>query len=98
MPKKILAADQDQTPDPDILGKAWHGDFQLYCTVYASDPAMLQFRIEKEWITVNFNNTDIQLKKKGAVLDVTLAYDIDYRVITANAGAEVFISRIDPHR
>ena len=98
MPKKILAADQDQTPDPDILGKAWHGDFQLYCTVYASDPATLQMRIEKEWITVNFNNTDIQLKKKGAVLDVTLAYDIDYRVITANAGAEVFISRIDPHR
>ena len=22
MPKKILAADQDRTPDPDILGKA----------------------------------------------------------------------------
>ena len=98
MPKKILATDQDQTPDPDILGKAWYGDFQLYCTAYASDPATLQMRIEKEWITVNFNNTDIQLKKKGAVLDVTLAYDIDYRVITANAGAEVFISRIDPHR
>ena len=61
-------------------------------------PATFQMRIEKEWITVNFNKTDIELTKKGAVLDVTLAYDVDYRVITANPGAEVFISRIDPHR
>ena len=98
MPKRILATDQVETPDDDILGKAWHGDFQIVCTVYASDPVIFQFRVEKQWINANFNNTDIQLKKKGAVLDVTLAYDVDYRVITANAGAEVFISRIDPHR
>ena len=98
MPKKILAADQDRTPDPDILGKAWYGDFHLYCTAYTSDPAMLQFRIEKEWITVNFNNTDILLKKKGAVLDITLTHDVDYRMFTESPGAEVFISKIDPHR
>ena len=98
MPKKILAIDQVETPDDDILGKAWHGDFQLYCTAYASDPAMLQFRIEKEWITVNFNNTDILLKKKGAVLDITLTHDVDYRMFTESPGAEVFISKIDPHR
>ena len=98
MPKKILATDQVETPEADILGKHWYGDFQIYCTAYASDPATFQMRIEKEWITVNFNKSDIELTKKGAVLDVTLAYDVDYRVITANPGAEVFISRIDPHR
>ena len=98
MPKKILAADQDRTPDPDILRKAWYGDFQLYCTAYTSDLAILQFRIEKEWITVNFNNTDILLKKKGAVLDITLTHDVDYRMFTESPGAEVFISKIDPHR
>ena len=57
-----------------------------------------QIRVEKEWIDVNFNETDIELKKKGAVLDATLAHDLDYRVVTANPGAEVFISKIDPHR
>ena len=59
---------------------------------------MLQFRIEEEWITVNFNNTDILLKKKGAVLDITLAHDVDYKMFTESPGAEVFISKIDPHR
>ena len=98
MPKRILATDQDQTPEADILGRDWHGDFQIVCTAYGSDPVKFQIRVEKEWIDVNFNKTDIELTKKGAVLDVTLAYDVDYRVVTANPGAEVFISRIDPHR
>ena len=62
------------------------------------NPVKLQIRVEKEWIAVNFNKTDIELTKKGAVLDVTLAHDLDYRVVTANPGAEVFISKIDPHR
>ena len=98
MPKRILAIDQVETPDIDILGRVWYGDFKLICTVYASDPVKLQMRVESEWITVNSNDIDIQLKKKGAVSDVTLAHDIDYKVITETQGAEVFISKIDPHR
>ena len=98
MPHKILATDQVETPEADILGRDWHGDFQIVCTAYGSDPVKFQIRVEKEWIDVNFNKIDIELTKKGAVLDATLAYDLDYRVVTANPGAEVFIIKIDPHR
>ena len=84
MPKKILAArSSPKHLMTDILGKGLARRFSnLLHSLRFRSRDTLQMRIEKEWITVNFNNTDIQLKKKGAVLDVTLAYDIDYRMLS----------------
>ena len=98
MPKKILAADQDRTPDPDILGKAWYGEFQLLCTTYASDEVVMQVRVPGgTWNNAKFNGRDIKLTAAGEVLDVKLVKDYEYQLMTANDGAEVFIAKHDPH-
>ena len=100
MPKRILATDQDQTPDDDILGgRIGTVNFKCYCTAYASDPATFQMRIEKEWITVNFNKTDIELTKKGAVLDVTLRIRCRLQALSRQIQGQRSLSvGSDPHR
>ena len=98
MPKKILAADQEQTPKADILGKAWYGEFQLLCTTYASDEVVMQVRVPGgTWNNAKFNGRDIKLTAAGEVLDVKLVKDYEYQLMTANDGAEVFIAKHDPH-
>ncbi len=99
MPKKILATDQTETPKADILGKAWYGEFQLLCEVYASDEVIMQVRSGPKgtWNNAKFNGRDIKLTAAGEVLDVKLAKGYQYQLITANPGAEVFIEKHDPH-
>ena len=101
MAKVILDTDQEETPEDNILGKDWYGEFQLFCTVYASDEVFLQGNDpddpDTDWVNANLNGVDIKLSKVGAVLDVTLARDLDYRLHTANAGAKVVIATHNPH-
>ena len=101
MAKVILATDQTATPEADTLGKDWYGDFQLFCTTYDSDEVVMQGNDPDDpdtgWITVNFNGVDIKLSRVGAVIDVKLARDIDYRLHTAEAGAKVVIAIHNPH-
>ena len=44
MAHTILATDQTETSDDQILGKDWAGKYQLLCTVYAADPVKIQVR------------------------------------------------------
>ena len=101
MAKIILATDQEETPEADILGKDWYGLFQIFCTVYASDEVFLQANDpddpDTDWINANLNGVDIKLSRVGAVLDVKLVRDIDYRLYTANPGAKVVIAKHNPH-
>ena len=90
----ILATDQTETPDEQILGKDWAGKYQLLCTTYASDEVILQVRVPGgTWLPAKFNATPIQLAGVGETLDVTLVRDYEYRLITAKAGAEVVIAK-----
>lgn len=95
MAHTILATDQTETPDNQILGKDWAGEYQLLCTTYASDEVVLQVRPKgtKPWITAKFNGQDIKLTAVGDVLDVRLVRDYEYRLMTATAGAEVVIAK-----
>ena len=101
MAKTLLATDQKETPEADILDENWYGEFQLHCRVYASDEVFLQANDpddpDTDWINANLNGVDIKLSRVGAVLDVKLARDIDYRLYTANAGAKVVIAKHNPH-
>lgn len=97
MAKTLLATDQTETPDAQILGKDWAGEYQLLCTTYAADEVVLQVRPEgtETWNTAKFNGRDIKLTAVGDVLDVSLVRDYEYRLMTANAGAEVVIAKHD---
>ena len=101
MAKVILDTDQTETPEVDILGKDWYGQFQIHCRVYGSDEVFLQANDpddpDTDWITANLNGVDIKLSKVGAVLDIRLVRDMDYRLYTANAGAKVVIAKHNPH-
>ena len=99
MPHTILATDQTETPDDKILGKNWTGEYQLLCTTYAADAVVLQVRPRgtDTWNTAKFNGTAIKLTAVGEVLDVRLVRDYEYRLSTANAGAEVVIAKHDVH-
>jgi hypothetical protein len=91
----ILTTDQTETPDKQILGKDWAGEYQLLCTTYASDEVVLQVRPRgtDTWNTAKFNGTEIKLTGVGEVLDVRLARDYEYRLLTATTGAEVVIAK-----
>lgn len=97
MPHTILATDQTETPDDQILGKDWAGEYQLLCTTYASDEVVLQVRPRgtETWNTARFNGRAIKLTAAGEVLDTRLVRDYEYRLMTANAGAEVVIAKHD---
>lgn len=97
MAKTLLATDQTETPDAQILGKDWAGEYQLLCTIYAADEVVLQVRPHgaETWNTAKFNGRDIKLTAVGDVLDVSLVRDYEYRLMTANAGAEVVIAKHD---
>lgn len=99
MARVILKSDQTETPDADILGTDWYGEYQLLCSVYASDEVHLQIRPPggNHWMNARFNSTDITLRAQGDTLDVRLVKGYDYRLKTANAGAEVWIERHNPH-
>lgn len=101
MAHTILATDQPKTPDDQILGKDWAGEFQLLCTVYASDEVFLQVRDsddpDAEWLNARFNGTEIKFSAAGDVFDAKLARDYEYQLITANAGAKVVIAKHDVH-
>ena len=98
MPHILLATDQTETPDDQILGKDWAGEYQLLCTTYASDEVVLQVRPRgnpETWNTAKFNGREIKLTGAGEVLDARLVRDYEYRLMTATAGAEVVIAKHD---
>ena len=88
--------------ESEILGKDWYGEFQLFCSVYTDSPVQLQCRNpqrgeETPWLQASFNGKDIVFEKAGAVLDFRLTRGFEYRLITANAGAEIDIDKHNPH-
>lgn len=94
----ILGTDQLRTPDEKVLGKEWAGEFQLLCTVYTSHPVKMQIRASNgEWIDAKFNEKQIQLTGAGEVLDIKLARNFDYQLVTETAGAEVHIAKHNIH-
>ena len=99
MAHTILATDQTETPDEQILGKDWAGEYQLLCTTYASDEVVLQVRPNgtETWNTAKFNGREIKLTGVGEVLDVRLVRDYEYQLSTENAGAEVVIAKHNVH-
>ena len=98
MAQVILDITEEESSDDRILDRAWYGEFQLACTVYASDPVKLQFRDPGEtWIDARFNGSVIQLEAAGDVLDVKLVRDRDYRLVTDTAGAKVSIAKHNIH-
>ena len=98
MAKVILKTDQTETPETDILGKDWYGEYQLLCTIYASDEVNLQVRPpDGTWIDARFNGRRIKLTAAGDTLDVKLVRDYDYRLSTKTQGAEVCIATHNPH-
>ncbi|RKU10815.1 hypothetical protein C6503_19205 [Candidatus Poribacteria bacterium] len=100
MAKTILATDQKETPDDQILGKDWAGEYQLLCTTYAADEVVLQVRPggnPSSWHTAKYNGSDIKFTAVGDIFDVKLVRDYEYRLLTANAGAEVIIAKHNIH-
>ena len=98
MAKVILKTDQTETPDADILGTDWYGEYQLLCTTYAADAVYLQVRVpDGTWQNARYDGTEIKLTAAGDTLDVKLVKAYEYRLITATAGAEVYIAAHDPH-
>ena len=98
MARTILATDQTETPDDQILGRDWAGEYQLLCTTYAADEVFLQVRAPGgTWLNAKFNGNDIKLTAAGDVLDVRLVRDYEYQLTTANAGAEVVIAKHNIH-
>ncbi|MDE0401497.1 MAG: hypothetical protein OXL96_27180 [Candidatus Poribacteria bacterium] len=99
MAKTILATDQKETPDEQILGKDWAGEYQLLCTTYASDEVVLQVRPcgTETWNTARFNGQEIKFTAAGEVIDARLVRDYEYRLMTAKVGAEVVIAKHDVH-
>ena len=94
----ILESDQTQTPQNKILDKQWAGEFQLLCTAYTSHPVNMQVRdpdVGDSWINAKFNGKQIQLSGEGEVLDIKIARNFDYRLITGTAGAAVSIAKHD---
>ena len=69
MAHTILATDQTETPDEQILGKDWAGEYQLLCTTYASDEVVLQVRPNgtETWTNAKFNGREIKLTGVGEV-------------------------------
>ena len=93
----ILATDQTQTPESDILGENWYGDHHVSCSVYGGSPIMFQWQDKKgNWLDASFEGTLITLTRAGDVAIVTLAASTNYRVKTAVAGSEVEITIQNP--
>ena len=98
MAKVILKTDQTQTPDADILGDAFYGEYQLLCTIYAAAEVLLQVRLPGgTWQNARYDGNEIKLTAAGDTLDVKLAKAYEYRLSTETAGAEVYIAAHDPH-
>lgn len=99
MAKVILNTNQEETPEADILGKDWAGEYQLLCTTYASNEVVLQVRPQGTtvWINARFNGQEIKITAAGDTLDVRLVRDYEYRLMTANIGAEVVIAKHNIH-
>lgn len=99
MPHTILPSTETHTPDDQILGKDWAGEYQLLCTTYDSAEVVLQVRPQgtTTWNTAKFNGQEIKLTAVGDVLDVRLVRDYEYRLMTETAGAEVVIAKHDVH-
>ena len=94
----ILKSDQTATPDADILGTDWYGEYQLLCTTYDAAEVVLQVRPPGgDWINARYDGTEIKLTAAGDTLDVKLAKAYEYRLSTETAGAEVYIAAHDPH-
>ena len=93
----ILAIDQTETPEADILGRNWYGDHHLSCSVYGGSPISFQWQdTNGNWLDASFEGTPIELTRAGDVAIVTLAAPTNYRVKTAVAGSEVEITIQNP--
>jgi len=99
MPHVILSSTETETPENQILGKDWAGEYQLLCTTYASDEVVLQVRPRgtSAWHTAKYNGNDIKFTAVGDIFDVKLVRDYEYRLLTENAGAEVVIAKHNIH-
>ena len=98
MANVILKSDQTATPDADILGTDWYGEYQLLCTTYGTAEVLMQVRVPGgDWVNARYDGTEIKLTAAGATLDVKLAKSYEYRLSTETAGAEVYIAAHDPH-
>ena len=98
MAKCILKSDQTATPDADILGPDWYGEYQITCSVYGSNAVNLQIRTPGgTWNDAMFNGNAIELTAAGDTAEVKLTKEFDYRVATDAQGAEVWIDKSDPH-
>ena len=94
----ILESDQTRTPDAKRLDKEWAGEFQLLCTVYTAHPVKMQVRPDTgEWLDAKFNGEPIQLTGVGEVLDIKIARNFEYQLVTETAGAEVHIAKHNIH-
>ena len=98
MAKCILKTDQTETPDADILGRDWYGDYQLHCSVYGSNVVKVQTRVPGgTWNNAKFEGNDFELTAAGDSTKIEITRRIDWRVWTAAQGAEVWIDKVDPH-
>ena len=97
----ILESDQRKMPEDQILGKEWAGQFQLFCSIYTDHPVTMQIRDpddpDSDWIDAKFNGKTIQLTAAGEVLDIKLARNFDYQLVTETAGAKVHIAKHNVH-
>ena len=98
MARVLLKTDQTATPEADILGTDWYGEYQLLCTTYGTAEVILQVRVpDGDWINARYDGTEIKLTAAGDTLDVKLVKSYEYQLITETAGAEVYIAAHDPH-
>lgn len=87
----LLSAGQTVTPADDVLTKAW-GEHHLLCTTYGSDVG-LQVRVPGgTWVPVSYNGDAITLGAAGAMAEVRLIREYEYRAVTATAGSVVVIA------
>lgn len=105
IPHIVLKKTDTNADTNTVLGADYEGDYQIGCTAYAAD-VTLQWRPRSEtgetdhaWLPAFLQTSSgavaIRLTRAGAVLDITLIKDFDYRFITASAGSEVVMGKHD---
>ena len=84
----LLSATHTETPADDVLKNAW-GEHHLLCTTYGSD-VNLQVRVpDGTWNNASCNGEDIILGAAGAIAEVRLIPEYEYRISTGTAGSVV---------
>ena len=90
-PTQILPIDATEST---VLDENWVGEFQVTLYTAGTDPVKIEKlkpETEDTWIVTRFNGSEIELSTEGDTLDVFLTKGDSYRLVTATAGAEVWI-------